>query len=34
MFVYSGALSPAIALWLPNVLFGFIAAFLYYKASR
>ncbi|MGN0201393.1 MAG: LptF/LptG family permease [Candidatus Cryptobacteroides sp.] len=34
MFVYSGALPPAIALWLPNVVFGFIAAFLYYKASR
>ncbi|MCQ2162619.1 MAG: LptF/LptG family permease [Bacteroidales bacterium] len=34
MFVYSGALPPFIALWLPNLIFGIVAAVLYYKASR
>ncbi len=34
MFVYSGAMSPALALWLPNILFGIIAGFLYYRASK
>ena len=34
MFVYSGAMSPMLALWLPNILFGIVAAFLYYRASK
>lgn len=34
MFVYSGSMSPMLALWLPNIIFGIIAAVLYYKASR
>ena len=34
MFVYSGAMTPAVALWLPNVIFGIIAAFLYSRASK
>ena len=34
MFVYSGALPPFVALWLPNVLFGVVAAFLYHRASK
>ena len=34
MFVYSGAMSPLIALWLPNVLFGIVAIFLYLQASK
>ncbi len=34
MFVYSGALPPVVALWLPNVIFGVIAAVLYNRASK
>ncbi|MBQ9818774.1 MAG: LptF/LptG family permease [Bacteroidales bacterium] len=34
MFVYSGALPPVIALWLPNLIYAVIAAVLYYRASR
>ena len=34
MFVYSGALPPFIALWLPNVIFAIVAAFLYSRASK
>lgn len=34
MFVYSGALPTAVALWLPNVVFAVVAAVIYYKASR
>ena len=34
MFVYSGAMAPVVALWLPNVIFGIVAAFLYYRASK
>ncbi|MBQ6286806.1 MAG: LptF/LptG family permease [Bacteroidales bacterium] len=34
MFVYSGSLPPFVALWLPNVIFGIVAAFLYYQASK
>lgn len=34
MFVYSGALPPAVALWLPNVIFGVIAAVIYNRASK
>lgn len=34
MFVYSGALPPVVALWLPNVIFGIIAAVLYIRASK
>ena len=34
MFVYSGALSPMVALWLPNILFGAVAIFLYSRASK
>ena len=34
MFVYSGAMSPMLALWLPNVIFGIVAIFLYLQASK
>ncbi len=34
MFVYSGTLSPAFALWLPNIVFAVVAAFLYQRASK
>ena len=34
MFVYSGALPPVVALWLPNVIFGIIAFVLYNRASK
>ena len=34
MFVYSGSMPPVVALWLPNVIFGIIAAVLYSRASR
>ncbi len=34
MFVYSGAMSPFFALWLPNVVFGIIAIVLYSRASK
>ena len=34
MFVHTGTLPPAIALWLPNVVFTFIAVFLYRIAPK
>ena len=34
MFVHTGALPPAIALWLPNLVFTFIAVFLYKIAPK
>jgi len=34
MFVHTGTLPPAIALWLPNVLYGIIAIFLYRIAPK
>lgn len=34
MFVHTGALPPAIALWLPNVFYAIIAAFLYRVAPK
>ncbi len=34
MFVYSGTLPAFVALWMPNVIFGIVAAFLYIEASR
>lgn len=34
MFVYTDTLPPGIALWLPNVLFGVIAYFLYKRACK
>ncbi len=34
MFVHTGALPPAIALWLPNVFYAIIAAFLYRIAPK
>ena len=34
MFVYTGALSPLVALWLPNLLFAIIAAVLYKLAPK
>ena len=34
MFVHTGTLPPAIALWLPNVVFTIIAVFLYRIAPK
>ncbi len=34
MFVYVDALSPAVALWLPNIVFAVVAAFLYRIAPK
>lgn len=34
MFVHTGALPPAIALWVPNVIFAFVAVFLYRIAPK
>jgi lipopolysaccharide export system permease protein len=34
MFVHTGTLTPAVALWLPNILFAFIAIFLYRIAPK
>lgn len=34
MFVYAGALPPAIALWLPNLLFAIVAVILYKIAPK
>lgn len=34
MFVFTGALSPAIALWLPNLIFAVVAAVLYRIAPK
>ncbi len=34
MFVYTGALPPGIALWMPNIIYAFIAGFLYKIAPK
>ena len=34
MFVFGGVFPPGIALWIPNVLFAAIAAFLYKIAQK
>ena len=34
MFVHTGTLPPAIALWVPNVIFAFVAVFLYRIAPK
>lgn len=34
MFVFTGLMSPLVAIWIPNVLYAFIAAFLYSKAQK
>ena len=34
MFVYTDILPPGIAIWIPNILFAIIAAFLYKKAPK
>lgn len=34
MFVYTGAMPPGIAMWLPNIIYAFIAAFLYKIAPK
>lgn len=34
MFVFTGTMSPGVALWLPNVLYTIITAFIYNKASK
>ena len=34
MFVFTGTLSPGIALWIPNLLYSIIAAFLYSMAPK
>ena len=34
MFVYTDTLPPAVAMWLPNLLFTIIAAFLYNRARK
>ncbi len=34
MFVYTGALSPAFAIWMPNIIFMIITAFLYKIAPK
>jgi lipopolysaccharide export system permease protein len=34
MFVHGGVLPPFIALWIPNIVFTFIAAFLYRIAPK
>ena len=34
MFVYTDTLPPGAALWLPNLIFTFIAIFLYSKAQK
>jgi lipopolysaccharide export system permease protein len=33
-FAVSGAVNPFIAAWIPNIIFAFIAAFLYTKAPN
>lgn len=33
-FAKGGVIAPALAVWLPNVIFAFIAIFLYYKAPK
>jgi len=34
MFVFTGSMSPAVAIWLPNVIFTLITAYLYYLAPK
>ncbi len=34
MFVYTGALPPAIAIWMPNAIFAVVAAILYKIAPK
>ena len=34
MFVYTGTLSPGLAMWLPNILYAIIAVFLYRMAPK
>lgn len=34
MFVHTGALTPAVALWLPNILYSFVALLLYRIAPK
>jgi len=34
MFVYTGSMTPAVAIWLPNVIFTFITAYLYHLAPK
>ncbi len=34
MFVFTGTMKPGLALWIPNILFTFITAFLYHKAPK
>ena len=34
MFVYTGTLPPGIAMWVPNILYAFVAAFLYRIAPK
>lgn len=34
MFVFTGTMSPGVALWMPNVLYTIITAFIYRKASK
>ncbi|MBR1950587.1 MAG: LptF/LptG family permease, partial [Bacteroidales bacterium] len=34
MFVHTGALPPFVALWLPNILFAFVAVALYRIAPK
>jgi lipopolysaccharide export system permease protein len=34
MFVHTDTLPASIALWLPNIIYVLVAAFLYYRASR
>lgn len=34
MFVFTGTMSPAVALWLPNFIFIIVAALIYRKASK
>ena len=34
MFVFTGTLSPGFAVWLPNLLYAIIAAFIYRKACK
>ncbi len=33
-FAINGSMSPALAVWIPNILYAFIAAYLYYKAPK
>ncbi len=33
VFASSGSVPPSIAVWIPNIIFGFLAAFLYKRAS-